>query len=99
MVVSRGLVGPEAALNQRPSKGNPVNIPEPPRYLRQRKPVSRRLGADRVGSSLHPTVEVRGVPQGREPEEGGMGLPLGGFGSSPGPVKRGAGNGTLGDRT
>jgi len=99
MVVSRGLAGPEAALNQRPPKGNPVNIPEPPRYQRQRRPVSRRLGADRVGPSPHPTAEVRGVPPWREPEEGGMGLPLGGFGSSPGPVKRETGKGTLGDRT
>ena len=40
MVVNRGLVGPKVALNQRPSKGNQVNIPEPLRYARQRKPSS-----------------------------------------------------------
>jgi hypothetical protein len=62
MIVSRGLVGPKVALNQKPSKGNPVNIPEPPRYLRQRKPGFRRSEIGRVRPSPHLTVETRGVP-------------------------------------
>ena len=62
MIVNRGLVGPKVALNQRPSKGNPVNIPGPLKYLRQRKLSFRRSGAGRVRSSPHLTVEARGVP-------------------------------------
>lgn len=38
MLLSQELAGPKPGGNSHRAKGKPVNIPAPPRYVRQRKP-------------------------------------------------------------
>ena len=68
MLLSRELAGPKAGGNSHPPKGKRVNIPAPPRYVRQRRPGWGRLGVARRKSS----GETRGVPSWREPGEAVM---------------------------
>lgn len=68
--VSRELAGPNPARNSAQGKGKRVNIPAPPRYMRQRKPARGRLGLGQRKSS----AETRGEPSWREPGEGVMSL-------------------------
>jgi len=100
MIVSRGLVGPKAALNQRPSKGKPVNIPVPPRYLAatqaQLLTLRGRLSGVVAPSNPRRSEEFR---NGENRTNVGNGLPLGGFSSSLEPVKKELRNGILGGRT
>ena len=73
--VSRELAGPNPARNSAQGKGKRVNIPAPPRYMRQRKPARGRLGLGQGNLS----AETRGEPSRREPGESVMSL-LWGFG-------------------